>query len=253
MSVSASLGQLGLTLADSITDLRNVGVVAQAVASILAGVIAVLGVPLTLRQIFNLQREFRRYDVDRSRRYDAETTLNITARYSLSHAADVSSSVGQSYSSPDARMRRQQEVRTISAQPSPAPEPGKRVLRLDLALENVGEGTLDILGCLVSARELERQGDEVIAGGRDAQWDDLTPHYWDSGEHSFSPGLSTTKHIVYAQDALARVKAHSRKTLARIDQIRALQGGPDIYLLYRAFVVARRAARGMEDVQAWMA
>src|SRR5262245_38411261 len=139
MSMVASLGQFSLVLADDLTDLRNVGFVAQAIASILAGIIAVLGVPLTLRQVFNLQREFRRYDTDRRRRYDAETTLNITAHYSLSHAASRSARAQQPGSNPDARTPRQQvETRMISAQPSPAPEPGKRVLRLDLALENVG-------------------------------------------------------------------------------------------------------------------
>jgi hypothetical protein len=115
----------------------------------------------------------------------------------------------------------------------------------------VGEGTVDVLACLVAARELERQGEDVAAEGRDAQWDDLTRHYWDEGEGSISPGLSTTKHIVYAPDALARIKAQSRKTLARVDQVRDFSG--EVYLLYRVFVAARRASRDVGDLQAWTA
>src|SRR5262245_63123967 len=127
MSIPASIGQLGLILADDVTTLRNIGMVAQTVASIFAGVIAVLGVPLTLRQVFNLQREFRRYDADRRRLRDAESNLNITARYSLSHAATTSTVAGRPYNnSPDAHVRRQRETRMISAQPSPVPELGKR-------------------------------------------------------------------------------------------------------------------------------
>jgi hypothetical protein len=252
--MQAILAARGAALADGLT-LQEIGSIAQAFAGILAGLIAVLGVPLALRQVLNLQREIGRYQFDVKRHRDAEANLNISAHYSLSHAAHVPAHVddGAQFSPPNARTRQAQVRGTISAQPTPAPEPGKRVLRLDLTLENVGEGTVDVLGCLVAARELERQGDEVIAGGRDAQWEDLTPHYWDAGDDTLSPGISTTKHTVYAQDALARVKARSRKTLARIDQIREQVDGADIYLLYRVFVVARRATRSSDDLREWMA
>ncbi|MFI5273390.1 MAG: hypothetical protein ACHQ4H_10210 [Ktedonobacterales bacterium] len=232
-------------LADGAATLADVRVIAQTFASIVAGLIAVLGVPLALRQVVNLQRELRRYEVESRRKADAETNLNISARFSLSHPSHPA------YDTPG--QARRATPGDVSEQPSPAAEPGKRVLRLDVTLENVGENTVDVLACLVAARELERQGEGVISAGRDAQWEDLTAHYWDSDPAgSLSPGLSTTKHIVYAQDALARIKSKSHKTLARIDQVRERKRG-DIYLLYRVFVAARRSMRSAEAVQAWQA
>lgn len=238
-------------LADGVTDLQRVGIVAQALVSILTGLIAALGVPLALRQVVNLQREMRRYEMETRRRLDAETNLNISARHSLTRLAHHGGVPGIQNTQSEATAER-----LASAQPSPAAEPGKRVLRLDLTLENVGEGSVDVLACLVAARELERHGEGVISGGRDAQWDDLTAHFWDADPaRSLSPGLSTTKHIVYAQDALARIKAKSHKVLARVDQVRErLEGeGDDIYLLYRIVVVARRSARSSDAVAQWSA
>jgi hypothetical protein len=242
----AATAAWGTVAADLVSTLRQIAGVSQTVAAIVAGLLALLGVPLALRQVVNLQRELRRYEVETRRKLDAEANLNITADYTLTHATHVAP-----HDSVHGRPIPATRERDISSPPSPAAEPGKRVLRLDLTLENVGEGSVDVLACLVAARELERQGDEVIAGGRDAQWEDLTAHYWDGDDHCLSPGLSTTKHIVYAQDALARIKAHSRKTLARIDQIREREPDEEIYLLYRAFVAARRSSRSVEAVQAW--
>jgi hypothetical protein len=246
-------------LADGVTDLQRVGIVAQAFVSILTGLIAALGVPLALRQVVNLQREMRRYEMETRRRLDAETNLNISARHSLTRPAHHNGTHGSAHGMPTTQSGAAVAERldpVASAQPSPAAEPGKRVLRLDLTLENVGEGSVDVLACLVAARELERHGEGVISGGRDAQWDDLTAHFWDADPaRSLSPGLSTTKHIVYAQDALARIKAKSHKVLARVDQVRErLEGeGDDIYLLYRIVVVARRSARASEAVAQWSA
>lgn len=240
-------------------NLQQVAYIAQAFFAIVAGLVAFLGVPLALRQLLNLRHELRRYDSDYLRRRDAEANLNISADFSISNVARVTSPASTDGTDQDpsaSAVRKQQgiEVKSrVSAQPSPAAEPGKRVLRMDLMLENVGEGTVDVLGCLVAARELEQQGDGVISGGRDAQWDDLTTHYWDAADDTLSPGLSTTKHTVYAQDALARIKAKSRKTLARIDQVREYPNSPDVYLLYRVFVVARRSTRNPDDVRDWMA
>jgi hypothetical protein len=244
--VWTSLGT-GRALADGATTFTQVGDFARAFASIVAGLIAILGVPLALRQVVNLQRELRRYEMESRRRLDAETNLNITARYSLTRPTRPAQE------SPAAGQALRAEQGAISEQPTPAAEPGKRVLRLDVTLENVGEGTVDVLGCLVAARELEQQGEGVISAGRDAQWEDLTAHYWnDDPAHSLSPGLSTTKHIVYALDALARIKAKSHKTLARIDQVRE-PGAGDVYLLYRVFVAAQRSSRSTEEVRAWLA
>ncbi|HEU5441699.1 MAG TPA: hypothetical protein VFU88_20620 [Ktedonobacterales bacterium] len=241
-----SLGA-GRTLADGATTFTQIGDFARAFASIVAGLIAILGVPLALRQVVNLQRELRRYEMESRRRLDAETNLNISARYSLTRPARPAPE------SPANGQALRAEQGAVSEQPSPAAEPGKRVLRLDVTLENVGEGTVDVLGCLVAARELERQGEGVISAGRDAQWEDLTAHYWDDDPaHSLSPGLSTTKHIVYALDALARIKAKSHKTLARIDQVRE-RGAGDVYLLYRIFVAAKRSSRSTDEVRGWLA
>lgn len=233
-------------VADVFASLQDWAKISQAFAGILTGLIAVLGVPLALRQVINLQRELRRYEEERTRRLDAETNLNISSHYSLtrpSHPGESRSEHSQHHNGAS--------VAQPSAQPTPAALPGKRVLRLDVTLENVGEGTVDILACLVAARELEHQGEEVAAEGRDTQWDDLTRHYWNAGDDSISAGLSTTKHIVYAQDALARIKPHSRKTLSRIDQVRDFEG--EIYLLYRVFVAARRSSRSVVDLEGWTA
>jgi hypothetical protein len=235
-------------IADFAGTIRTMGTFGQALAGIVAGLIAVLGVPLALRQVVNLQRELRRYEPESRRRLEAEANLNISADYTLTHL---------SHDTPDMSHPGVHTMRTPPSDgespPTSMPEPGKRILRLDLTLENVGEGSVDVLACLVAARTLERAGDDVIAGGRDVQWSDLTTHYWEAGDHCLSPGLSTHKHIVYAQDALARVKAHSRKTLARIDQIHERAPDEEIYLLYRTFVAARRSSRSAADVQAWAA
>ncbi|WIG61283.1 MAG: hypothetical protein OJF49_004031 [Ktedonobacterales bacterium] len=235
------------TIADSVSTFDTIGTLARAFASIIAGLIAILGVPLALRQVVNLQRELRRYETESLRRIDAEANVNISARYSLTRPSH-----DQPYSSIAALPGHRPAHGEVSEQPSPAAEPGKRVLRLDLTLENVGEGTVDVLACLVAARELERQGEGVISAGRDAQWEDLTPHYWDCDPATcLSPGLSTTKHIVYAQDALARIKAKGHKTLARIDQLR--ERADDTYLLYRICIAVRRSSRSTDEVQAWAA
>lgn len=256
--VGLSLGAAAhiLVLAATIPDwLRTAATVGQAFAGILTGLIAVLGVPLALRQVVNLQRELRIYEQQTRRRLDAESNLNITADYTISHAAheispNDSHPGGNGHPIPRFATTNG-KVSSPAQQPSPAPEPGKRILRLDLTLENVGEGSVDVLACLVAARELAHQGYDIVERGRDVQWDDLTTHYWDSDKNCISPGLSTTKHIVFAQDALARIKSHSRKTLARVDQVRERDGDGDIYLLYRAFVAARSSSRAVEDVQAW--
>ena len=252
--VGLSLGVAArmLVLAVTVPDLKTFATVGQAFAGILTGLIAVLGVPLALRQVVNLQRELRIYEQQTRRRLDAESNLNITADYTITHAAhEAAPNDSHPGLSGHLIARTTSGKMGTTTQPSPAPEPGKRVLRLDLTLENVGEGSVDMLACLVAARELAHQGREVVERGRDVQWDDLTTHYWDSDENCISPGLSTTKHIVFAQDALARIKSHSRKTLARIDQVRERDGDEDIYLLYRAFVAARISSRAVEDVQAW--
>ncbi|MGZ3675182.1 MAG: hypothetical protein ACXVCO_12820 [Ktedonobacterales bacterium] len=254
--VGLSLGAAAriLVLAVALPDLKTLATVGQAFAGILTGLIAVLGVPLALRQVVNLQRELRIYEQQTRRRLDAESNLNISADYSITRAAHDTSphtSHPGGNGHPIPLLASASGKMSTTGQPSPAPEPGKRVLRLDLTLENVGEGSVDMLACLVAARELVYQGYDVVERGRDVQWDDLTTHYWDGDENCISPGLSTTKHIVFAQDALARIKAHSRKTLARIDQVRERDADQDIYLLYRAFVAARSSSRAVEDVQAW--
>ncbi len=263
LRVGLSLGAAAHVLvlaATAIPDwLKTFATVGQAFAGILTGLIAVLGVPLALRQVVNLQRELRIYEQQTRRRLDAESNLNITADYSITRAAHdasphASHPGGNGHPIPrpaSASASGSGKISSPTQQPSPAPEPGKRILRLDLTLENVGEGSVDILACLVAARELAHLGYDIVERGRDVQWDDLTTHYWDSDENCISPGLSTTKHIVFAQDALARIKSHSRKTLARVDQVRDREGSGEIYLLYRAFVAARSSSRTVASVQSW--
>ncbi len=238
---------VGSVLADGVTDLKNFGTIAQAFAGILAGLIAVLGVPLALRQVVNLQRELRLYETETRRRMDNEAILNISADYSLTRPA-----YNDSPHNSHPGIHRYEPRVDLSERPSPPAEPGKRVLRLDLTLENVGAGSVDVLACLVAARELERVGEGIVSAGRDVQWDDLSPHYWTGDPLTcLSPGLSTTKHIVYAQDALVRIKSKSHKALARIDQIRERPDQQYLYLLYRVFVAARRSTSPAAQFQAW--
>ncbi len=236
-----------LTLGDLFSTLHEWAQYSQAFAGILTGLIAVLGVPLALRQVINLQRELRRYEEERGRRLDAEANITLTAHYSLTRPSPAD----HVEHAPQPRPKDGQQGAVPAHPPEPAAQPGKRVLRLDLTLENVGEGAVDVLACLVAAREMEHQGEDVVAEGRDAQWDDLTRHYWNEGNGSIAPGLSTTKHTVYAPDALARIKARSRKTLARVDQVRDFE--TEIYLLYRVFVAARRSSRSVTELESWTA
>src|SRR5215469_17515426 len=112
---------IGSVLADGVTGLQYVGTVAQAFASILAGLIAILGVPLALRQIVNLQREFRRMEFLSRRRMDAEAILNISADYSLTRPAHDLPHV----SHPGTRSYQVGKA-DLSRGPTPPAEPGKR-------------------------------------------------------------------------------------------------------------------------------
>jgi hypothetical protein len=243
MSIVTGLAH-SLTFGDLGTTLKAWATIAQYFAGILTGLIAVLGVPLALRQVINLQRVMRDSESEARRRKEAEANLNISAHYSLTRPAPVEAAAAQPRLKNDYH---QQQVPSLA--PQPTAQPGRRVLRLDLTLENVGDGAVDVLACLTAGRELERMGEEVAAEGRDAQWDDLTRHYWNAPADDFSPGLSTTKHIVYAPDALARIKARSRKTLARVDQVTDFEG--EKYLLYRVFLAARPSSRNVADLENW--
>src|SRR5260370_23322672 len=133
-------------MADSAGTTRALGRFGQALAGIVAGLIAVLGVPLALRQVVNLQRELRRYESDSRRRLEAEANLNISADYTLTRL---------SYDTPALSHPGVHAMRTPPSDgespPTSMPEPGKRILRLDLTLENVGEGAGAGLACLVAA------------------------------------------------------------------------------------------------------
>ncbi|HEY7835501.1 MAG TPA: hypothetical protein VIG30_18140, partial [Ktedonobacterales bacterium] len=137
--ILAVLPVIPLSVADTFGDqLKAWATLSQAFAGILTGLIAVLGVPLALRQVISLQREVRRSETTRARKLDVEANLNITAHYSLTHAALPDQPDAPSA----ARARRNDGETRPDRPPTPAPQPGKRVLRLDLTLENVGEGTV---------------------------------------------------------------------------------------------------------------
>jgi hypothetical protein len=241
---AATEGGPSLTLSNWQNVLHNWTTIAQTLVATLTALIAVLGVPLALRQVANLQRALHDSEAQRTRQREAEANLNISAHYSITRPAAVDDLV------PQPKVMSGQQQAPVMA-PEPPPPPGRRVLRLDLTLENIGEGTVDVLACLVAARELVHMGAQVAAEGRDAQWDDLTRHYWDAPQDDFAPGLSTTKHIVYAPDALARIKARSRKILARVDQVADFEG--EKYLLYRVFLAARPSSRTVSDLENWNA
>lgn len=131
-----------------------------------------------------------------------------------------------------------------------------------MRLDNVGDGPLDILACLVAGRELSSAHGARIEG-RDVRWESLVSYYWNrppkgadspqdmpttndlqNDKQSNKPlfvGLSTTRPVPYAADQLVRLDPKEGETLTRIDgvtNVGQLDERGQINLVYKVFTVA---------------
>jgi hypothetical protein len=117
---------------------------------------------------------------------------------------------------------------------------------LRLLLENSGDGPVDILGMLASARFLSGDYKQGTGNrGRDVEWGDYEPFYWDQqnlGESTLICGISTTKHIVSSGDDYIRLAAKETASLRRIDAVNNIEKMYEkqhATVLYRVFTVTR--------------
>ncbi len=116
---------------------------------------------------------------------------------------------------------------------------------LRLPLMNIGDGPVDILGMLVSARVLSAAHKPGIGTrSRDVEWKDYQALYWSDTEPGqvFS-GISTTKHLVTGAQHFIRLAAKESTTMRRIDAVNNVcalreQGGR-VDVMYKIFMVAR--------------
>lgn len=125
------------------------------------------------------------------------------------------------------------------------------ILRLDI--QNIGDGPVDIWGCLVAAREINA-GDHHESWGGNIEWNDLDPYYFDTPDPVFAKlaGISNTRHCVYSQEDYVSLDPTEKDTLTRIDRIEPVTSYRT--LLYRAFLVGRGYGGNSaeeRDILAW--
>jgi hypothetical protein len=124
---------------------------------------------------------------------------------------------------------------------------------LQLSIENVGDGPVDIWGCLVAARELSGLDHRESWGGN-IEWNDLEPYYFDATEPYAATlaGISNTRHCVYSQEDYVTLDPKEKDTLTRIDRIEPVTSYRT--LLYRVFLAGRGyggSQREDRDILAW--
>lgn len=118
------------------------------------------------------------------------------------------------------------------------------IVSYDLQLANIGDGPIDILCALMSARMLDSDKHPGIGTrARNVEWTDHRSFYWNDRDASgiFS-GISTTKSMIAAADQYLRLAPGGRGILRRKDAIRGAQitqAGVDTDLKYQGFIVAR--------------
>jgi hypothetical protein len=122
---------------------------------------------------------------------------------------------------------------------------------LRMPLENIGDGPIDILGMLASARQLTYTEWEngIGARSRDVEWNDYHASYWNREDlsHSVFAGISTTKSLVNAADNFTRLAAKEYGAMRRLDAVVSmptLREVKTIHVMYRVFAVARGYALG---------
>ena len=112
-----------------------------------------------------------------------------------------------------------------------------------LPLQNEGDGPVDVLASLVSARVLSSAHLQGIGlHGRDVEWTDYQTFYWtENNENAPFAGISTTKNMLARPTHFIRLTPHERGSLRRIDGVNNSQvfHAAPIHLMYRVFLVIR--------------
>lgn len=140
--------------------------------------------------------------------------------------------------------------KTQKQEPASQREQGAYMV-LRMPLKNIGDGPIDILGMLASARTLtyEQWENGIGARSRDVEWSDYHTSYWNRKDisHNVFAGLSTTKSLVNATDNFTRLAAKEYGAMRRLDAVvgmRALHEAQAIHVMYRVFAVARGYSLG---------
>jgi hypothetical protein len=115
------------------------------------------------------------------------------------------------------------------------------VLRLPLV--NLGDGPVDILGTLVSARALTSPEQIISTRSRDVGWADYQAYPWNYRQPG-EPfcGISTTRYLTVSGDQFSRLAVKEDIELLRIEAVKnvaALQAAGSRYFMFRIFLVAR--------------
>jgi hypothetical protein len=134
-------------------------------------------------------------------------------------------------------------VATSSLTLIPARE-GRPFLLFRLPLSNEGDGPVDVLASLVSARVLSSTYTRGIGlRGRDVEWGDYQAYYWaEQSASSAFAGISTTKNMLARPTHFIRLAPKEQGSLRRIDAVNGVQTFQESaphYLMYRAFLVIR--------------
>lgn len=130
------------------------------------------------------------------------------------------------------------------------------VVRVEIG--NIGDGPVDLLACTVAGREFSnRRVKGMAVQGRDVEWADLVPYYWndfqlyqqigENNEPSAAPpggllfhGITTAKNITYSPDQLIRIDPRGHEELIRVDHlanIEELYRRGHLNLEYKIFTV----------------
>jgi hypothetical protein len=154
------------------------------------------------------------------------------------------------------QLQAEQRVRVIE---QPAPE--RSFLACEVLVANRGRSLVDILTCLVAAREVSNRGvPEIGLDGREAEWEDLPADNWNTPDDPHGvlvPGLSTTSSVFHARRHLVRLDPGEFDVLVRLDAVPHLSElrahGP-LHLLYKVFdvvVLAGDRPHTTQDHKRW--
>ncbi len=122
---------------------------------------------------------------------------------------------------------------------------------LQMPMENIGDGPIDILGMLGSAKQLtyDEWSKGIGARSRDVEWTDYHASYWNDEDLNGKvfAGISTTKSLINSADNFTRLAAKESGSMRRLDAVHdmgELQKLQTINVMYRIFSVARGYALG---------
>ncbi len=142
-----------------------------------------------------------------------------------------------------------EQIPAMEAADSTASKEGAYMV-VRLPIQNIGDGPVDILGMLASARQLSYDSFERGIGtrSRDVEWGDYQPFYWnDDATNKVFSGISTTKHLINTADNFTRFASRESGTMRRIDAVNdlaALTHMDSVAIMYRLFTVSRGYSLG---------